>query len=332
MEIPEEPRADIGETEDSLSQGEKMFQKMDDVEMVLRFFAYRHLSQRVMGLNTISSFLDRFLVEGNKFPSALLSEYRKIFEATTSFLWEILKEDAFRRIGKSRERPTKIIYDPLMWVASQYVAGSARAALLKKPDVLRERLGAMYPEQGDILAGAARTPITCRNVIITWKRRSRRPSRSPGVDDTMRSTLDEVLATLGNLESYVQSIHPVNAALAGMADPVVRGYLTVRRPIDGAAFIVVLYAAFEKFVEDLVWAHTELESAAVRYDELAATLQTKHLTQSASLLASKARLEYANLTVPAVIATLHHCVSGTRPYKRTGTQFSTMRATSGRRR
>jgi hypothetical protein len=133
----------------------------------------------------------------------------------------------------------------------------------------------------------------------------------------MRSTLDEVLAALDDLETYVQSIDPVNAALAGISDPTIRGYLTVRRQLDGAAFIVVLYAAFEKFVEDLVWSHTEFESAAVEYQRLSDRLRKKHLEQSANLLA-KGRLgegRYANLTAADAIAILHECVSGVRPYK-----------------
>lgn len=155
-QIPEEPRADIGETDDSLSQGEKMFQKMDDVEIVLRFFAYRHLSNRDMGLNNISMFLDRFLAEGNKFSDTVLHEYREIFEATASLLWEVLGEDAFCRIrdGKNgQERPTKIVYDPLMWVASRYAKGDKREVLLKTPAVLRKRLATMYGKHKDIFAG-----------------------------------------------------------------------------------------------------------------------------------------------------------------------------------
>jgi len=119
------------------------------------------------------------------------------------------------------------------------------------------------------------------------------------------------------MKIYVQSIDPVNAALVSIADPMVRGYLTVRRQLDGAAFIILLYAAFEKFVEDLVWSHTELESAAAKYDDLSDQLRKKHLEQSASLLA-KGRLgegRYSDLTPVDAIANLHQCVSGVRPYK-----------------
>lgn len=133
----------------------------------------------------------------------------------------------------------------------------------------------------------------------------------------MRSTRDEVLATLRDLEIYVNSIDPVNRALANITDPSVRGYLTVRRRLDYAAFIGALYAAFEKFVEDLVWSHTELESATTPYRELSTTLRTKHLAQSATLLI-KGRLgegRYTDLTPVDAIASLHQCESGQQPYK-----------------
>lgn len=133
----------------------------------------------------------------------------------------------------------------------------------------------------------------------------------------MRSTFDEVLATLRDLDVYVQSIEPINSTLAAVADPAIRGYLTIRRQLDSAAFIVLLYAAFEKFVEDLVWSHTELQSAVVRYDDLSEALRKKHMEQSANLLA-KGRLgegRYASLTPAAAIANLHQCVSGAQPYR-----------------
>jgi hypothetical protein len=133
-----------------------MFQNMDDVEIVLRFFAYRHISERALGLNNISMVLDRVLAMGNKFPGEVLREYRKIFKATTSLLWEILAESAFCQIaskGKTKERSTKIVYDPLMWVASRYATGDKRAALLKNPTVLRDRLATMYEKHGESFSG-----------------------------------------------------------------------------------------------------------------------------------------------------------------------------------
>ena len=72
-----------------------MFEKMEDVELVLRFFAYRKIGEFKAGLNKISEFLDRFIVAGNKFPDAALAEYRSMFEATVAFLWDVLEGEAF---------------------------------------------------------------------------------------------------------------------------------------------------------------------------------------------------------------------------------------------
>lgn len=155
-QIPEEPRTDVGGSEDSLSPGEKMFQSMDDIELVLRFFAYRLLSQRSLGLNNISSFLDQFLDRGNRFSAEVLLAYREMFETTVSLLSGLFGEDAFRNLGnrKGADRgPTKIVYDPLMWAASRYTKADERALLLERKGALRERLAAMYDEHSDVFAG-----------------------------------------------------------------------------------------------------------------------------------------------------------------------------------
>ncbi|MDI1481428.1 MAE_28990/MAE_18760 family HEPN-like nuclease [Polyangium sp. y55x31] len=134
----------------------------------------------------------------------------------------------------------------------------------------------------------------------------------------MRSTLDEVLAVLGDLEAFVHSIDKVNVLLASHADPDVRNHFNIRRRLDGAAFIVALYSAFEKFVEELSWAFAELEASVTSYADLHEGLRFKHLKQSAELLA-RGRLgegrRYAGLTEANVVANLHLCLSGQSPYK-----------------
>lgn len=162
--LPEEPEPseDEDHTEedagDSPDAGKRMFQRMDDVELVLRFFAYRQIHAFSGGLNKITSLLDRFLVEGNKFSADLLDEYRRMFEHTVSLLSEALGSDAFCRLDRngrpqSRARPTKIVYDPLMFVASRYAEAPARTTLVKSQGELRTRLGAMYRDHAALFAG-----------------------------------------------------------------------------------------------------------------------------------------------------------------------------------
>jgi Protein of unknown function DUF262 len=56
------------------NMGRKMFESMEDVEIVLRFYAYRHLAKFPQGLNRISDFLDEFLMRGNKFDPATMED------------------------------------------------------------------------------------------------------------------------------------------------------------------------------------------------------------------------------------------------------------------
>jgi hypothetical protein len=153
---PEEKDADE-EMDDAADEptkaGTHMFEKMEDVELVLRFFAYRKIGDFKAGLNKISEFLDRFLVAGNKFPDAGLAEYRTMFVATVDFLWDVLEGEAFTVLDPSKRRPTKIVYDPLMFVASSPDVVCHRDMLITKKEVLRAELKAMYETNQELFSG-----------------------------------------------------------------------------------------------------------------------------------------------------------------------------------
>jgi Protein of unknown function DUF262 len=153
---PEESDADeeMDETiNESTAAGLHMFEKMEDVELVLRFFAYRKIGEFKAGLNKISEFLDRFIVVGNKFPAAGLKEYRSMFEATVDFLWDTLEGEAFTVLTPSKRRPTKIVYDPLMFAANSSAVVPYRAMLTAKKEVLREELKKTYDNNQVLFSG-----------------------------------------------------------------------------------------------------------------------------------------------------------------------------------
>jgi len=78
------------------------YRKMDDVELVLRFFAYRFLDQFS---GTIEDFLDEYLKQANKFPDSTLLELENIFTQSIEIAYEIFDKEA---------KPQQIIYDSLM--------------------------------------------------------------------------------------------------------------------------------------------------------------------------------------------------------------------------
>lgn len=141
----------------STNTGRLLYEKMHDVELVLRFFAYRQIQNFHGGLNKISAFLDRFLNEGNKFSPEILLMYEEIFESTISLLYETLGNKAFCRLNekgaRGSSRPTKIIYDPIMYVASQNINGDVRRKIILRKTKLAQELGRIYTSNKKIFAG-----------------------------------------------------------------------------------------------------------------------------------------------------------------------------------
>lgn len=135
----------------------------------------------------------------------------------------------------------------------------------------------------------------------------------------MYSTLEQLRTELSSLESFVLSISPVNEALSTHPDSSVRQYLTLRRQYDYAAFVVALYASFERFTESLVSEYTRQISSFIQYKELPEVLTKKHLTQSAEMLSRKRLGEgrYANLSPVSVAESLFNCLSGAQSYSLT---------------
>lgn len=162
------------ESSDSTSTGRRLFEKMEDVELVLRFFAYRQIESFKAGLNKISEFLDNFLIGGNRFPKNVLEQYRKMFEGTVLFLWETLGNEAFCVIGEQPKhpRPTKIVYDPIMYVVNSKSVHASRDKLLEHKHILREELVSMYAkdqESGQPLFSGRRTNFAdtqARNALM----------------------------------------------------------------------------------------------------------------------------------------------------------------------
>ncbi|MEO8381701.1 MAG: DUF262 domain-containing protein [Acidobacteriota bacterium] len=150
----ESESADPEELDASTEEGRRLFEKMEDVELVLRFFAYRQIRSFPAGLNRISAFLDRFLREGNQFDKSVLEAYQELFLSTVSFVHDVLGVNGFARLGgKGSTRPTKIVYDPIMYVAGQYGQRPDRERWLQGREVVVDLLTKMFAEQSELFSG-----------------------------------------------------------------------------------------------------------------------------------------------------------------------------------
>ena len=134
----------------------KYFKDMSDAELVLRFFAYRQLDQ--WQGNTLEIFLDDFLINGNlHFTDEVLTQLQQVFEDTVMLAYQIFDHKAFWLHGNREdkwfyyERPTKILYDPLMQVLANFL-DKADQLLLHKDRIL-QGLENFHKEENEVFKG-----------------------------------------------------------------------------------------------------------------------------------------------------------------------------------
>ena len=110
----------------------ELFKRMDDVELVLRFFAHRQRRDLWRSGTRLDNYLTRYLRDANSFDPKLLVALKQLFEETVQLVWEVLGERAFwlwrDRAGKRGwvDRPTLIAYDSVMYAFSQSIGDKKR--------------------------------------------------------------------------------------------------------------------------------------------------------------------------------------------------------------
>jgi len=102
------------EGEEKLLENES-YRKMEDVELVLRFFAYRHIDN---SKSPVDKFLDEYLKQANNYSEETIDNLGNIFQETIQLIYSILGDSAFipPREQRNRNTPLKTIYDPIMQV------------------------------------------------------------------------------------------------------------------------------------------------------------------------------------------------------------------------
>lgn len=161
--IPEPEAAELtgGPPSEARLQKEE-FQKMEDVELVLRFFAYRQKHRLHKSGVALSEYFDGYLRFGNTTLSAnTLGELGTLFVETVSLVEDVLGEKAFwlyRRRGREGqwtwswlERATTTVYDPLMLVFSRHLSDARRMRKLKNE--FRNEITEFYQANYDSFEG-----------------------------------------------------------------------------------------------------------------------------------------------------------------------------------
>ena len=111
------------------------FQKMEDLEVILRFFALRHVDNYKLG---IQGFLDLYMIKSEKFKPEDIEHLRKLFTETINIAYEIYEDKAFRVFenGKWESKPSKSIFDAVMVGLSKHLA-SRDILIIHKENIIR---------------------------------------------------------------------------------------------------------------------------------------------------------------------------------------------------
>lgn len=120
------------------------------------FFAYR---QDMTGFKDVKSFLDDFLKAANlQFAESLLNDLEGLFERTIKLIYDVFEHRAFWVIRQRENSPsgwgwfrraTKTIYDPLMYVFSQYI--DRASDVIERKSVIRRRFREIYRTRNESL-------------------------------------------------------------------------------------------------------------------------------------------------------------------------------------
>jgi hypothetical protein len=121
--------------EELLSSGDA-YRAMEDVELVLRFFAIRHY-EKLSSFKSQEKFIDEYLNQANSFSEDTISSLGEIFKECVEILNQIFGEEAFYMPETTQKKttPTKTVYDPLMQSISKFL--DKKPILLEKAEHIK---------------------------------------------------------------------------------------------------------------------------------------------------------------------------------------------------
>lgn len=103
-----------------------LYKRMEDVELVLRFFAYRQL-ENIPG-SRLKEILDQYIIEANvNYSEDILAELKNLFNKTIELVHAIFEDQSFVLFSKRKSgrfqwntSPSKLVYDPMMKSLSKF--------------------------------------------------------------------------------------------------------------------------------------------------------------------------------------------------------------------
>lgn len=146
----------------------RLFSTMKDTEIVLRFFALRHISFAKGGMKT---FLDRYMLRARTFRSDDIEFLRDLFEGTLYTCSELFRDHLFHTWISDEERwsprPQIALADAVMVACSRYLSYQS-LLIIKREEVVEETKKLFHHSPPWIFTGQRNTRADVENRIALF--------------------------------------------------------------------------------------------------------------------------------------------------------------------
>lgn len=128
-----------------------LYKRMEDVELILRFFAYRQLEN--IPVSRVKDILDLYLIEANNnFSDEVLKGLENLFNSTLDLVHSIFEDKAFVLFSKRKNgefqwnySASKLVYDPIMKSISKYsFDDEKKKKLIASRDQIKKRTEELF--------------------------------------------------------------------------------------------------------------------------------------------------------------------------------------------
>jgi len=143
------------------------FKTMEDIEVVLRFFALRHMSNYKYG---IQGFLDLYMIRSKAFEKLDIDFLAHLFNSTLHCASAIYQDHAFKvyERGEWKGKASKGMYDAIMVPLSEFEPDFARL-IEKREEIVSRTIGIIQQEGVSAITGRASTKRDLENRIDLFR-------------------------------------------------------------------------------------------------------------------------------------------------------------------
>lgn len=162
----EENDIDDAENADDILKN-KLYMRMYDVELVLRFLSMRHIDSFNI---TLSNFLDSCLINGNNLSEDNIIQLKSVFNKAVENAKLLFGEKAFCQYSLNRgtmkwSKPRKMIYDSIMLVLPSYDLSQIQLNIINNMQFLEKK----YEEEADLFNGKKQSKTDIKDRATFFK-------------------------------------------------------------------------------------------------------------------------------------------------------------------